>query len=472
MTEPAGKSWWWILLLMAAAGCAPVGPDYHAPEPEAPPAWHAAFDQGLEGGSVQELADWWTSLDDPLLTELMAEAVKGNLDLKEAMARVREARALAAKARGRFFPSLAADASATKSRSGLSLRSGEVENYEAGLDASWELDIFGSARRAVEAGEAVVDASEAGLRDVLVTLTAEVALAYVEVRTFQARLDAARENLAAAQALYEYDLARFNAGIGDRLAVTRSQADLEQSRGEIAELRRGTSVTMNRLAVLLGVAPGSLEERLAQPRPLPGVPVRLTVGIPAQVLSRRPDVRRAERELAAETARIGVAEAERFPRLTLVGSIGLESLALENLPEWASRTFLVGPSVDWKIFQGGALRREVEAQEARRDQAAARYRKTVLAALEEVENALVGFVRSKERAENLAQAVAAAEETFRLAQVRYKAGLVDASLVHDTRRTLARLKDDAAQAKSAVVAAVVRLYKAMGGGWESLGTAG
>ncbi len=446
------------------SGCAMVGPDYHPVSANAPAAWHAELTGGLHPGPAnpQTLARWWTVFHDPLLVELENKALRGSLDLKTARSRVREARALMGISRAGLFPQLNSSASAIKSRSS---RSDESNLYNAGFDAGWELDIFGGRRRAVQAAAADLKARREAMRDVMVSLTAEVGINYVDLRTYQARLQAAKANLAAQRESYQLNQSRYQAGLIDELALEQSRSNMELTRSQIPRLETGIIRAMNRLAVLLGQRPGSLENKLAPPAPVPAAPAAIMVGVPAETLRRRPDIRRAEQQLAAQTARIGVAKAALYPKFQLTGSIGLESLRLENLPKWASRTFQLGPSISWNIFDAGAIRRQIEVENARQEQALIHYQATVLNAVEEVENTLTSYVKEETSNQALAQAAKAAAKAEQAARDRYQAGLTDFSNVLDAQRSLLSLDDKLAQSTGAVTSDLIRLYKALGGGW-------
>ncbi len=456
------------LVVLLVSGCVMVGPDYTPVKPDTPAAWHSNLAGGLKAGQANPLilTRWWREFDDPLLTDLEAEAGRAKLELREAGARLREARALAGISHAGFFPGLDAGISATKFRSiGNTTGGSETEIYNVAFDADWELDIFGGKRRIIEAAEADLAASRAARRDVLVSLTAEVGINYVDVRTYQARLAAARKNLEAQEHTYDLNNSRYQAGLIDELAVQQSRYNLELTSSQIPRLETGLTAAMNRLAVLLGKQPGNLHDKLARIAPVPAAPAAITVGIPAAALRRRPDIRRAERELAARTARIGAATADLYPKFQLSGSIGLESLRLEDLPEWASRLFRIGPSVSWNIFDAGKIRRNIEVNNARREQAMIHYRITVLKALEEVENALTAFVKEQDRMKALTRATEAAGKADEMARNRYQTGLVDFSNVLDAQRSLLSFQDELARSTGAVAANLIRLYKAMGGGW-------
>ena len=462
-----------IIFGLLFSGCAAVGPTYTKVEPDAPKLWHTAPKDGLhfEKLNADALAQWWTVLKDPELSDLEKRAVSGNLDLKDAVARVVEARALRGIEDTGRFPTLDGSGSVTRSRSSENSGTGTTRNfYSAGFDAGWELDIFGGVRRAIEAAQANLEATQESMHDVLVSLLAEVALNYVDVRTLQARLDAVKANLKAQQNIYELNLSRYQAGLIDELAVQQSQYILESTRSQIPSLETDLEKGKNRLAVLLGEKPGAIHNELAETKPIPALPVTVIVGIPAETLRHRPDVRRAERNLAAQTARIGVATADLYPRFRLFGSIGLESISNSSLLEWASRTWSIGPSVSWKIFDAGAIKQNIKVQNARQKQLLIQYESTVLNAQEEVENALVAYAKEQRRRESLQAAADAARRAYELSWDRYNAGLVDFNNVLDATRSLQSYQDQVASSKGTATANLIRLYKALGGGWKSLGS--
>jgi len=460
-----------VITALVLGGCAAVGPDYTLVKPDAPDEWHAELQGGLTAGSLEPetLAHWWSTLNDADLDSLVARAVKGNLDLKNARVRVREARALRGISKANLFPTLDAAASASKQRSSENSSTGtESKLYTADFDAGWELDVFGGVRRSVEAAQASLEATQEDLYNVLVSLLAEVALNYVEVRTFQARLAVAEANIKTQQETYDLNQSRYQAGIIDELPVQQSLRILESSRSQIPALKTGLEAAKNRLAVLLGEQPGKLHRELAAKRPIPELPKTVVIGIPAETLRHRPDIRRAERNLAAQTARIGVATADLYPKFRLFGTIGLESLSSGDFLEWASRTWSIGPGVSWNIFHGGAIRQNIEVQTARQEQALIKYEAAVLSAQEEVENVLVAYAKEQIRRESLAKAATAAQRAAIVAQDQYQAGLVDFNNVLDAQRSLLILQDELDQSNGAVITNLVRLYKALGGGWKFL----
>jgi len=460
-----------VLAILILTGCATVGPDYVPPDTSVSATWHTQFKAGFtaEEMNPQTLAEWWTTLNDPELSRLIDRAVLGNLDLKKAMARVRESRARRDMAKANLFPTLDATGSANWSRSNKDTGSGKTSDlFAATFDAGWELDIFGGVRRSVEAAEADLQANYEDLRNVLVSLIGEVALNYIEVRTFQTRLTVAEANLEAQNETYQLTLWRYQAGLSDELAVQQARYNLENTRSQIPTLRIGLEEAMNRLAVLLGEQPGKVHTELEERKPTPVPPLEVAVGVPADVLRRRPDVRRAEREIAAQTARVGVATADLYPKFTLSGSIGLEALSLSNLSSSGSWTLSGGPKITWGIFKAGAIRQNIEAQSALQEQYLIAYEVAVLSALEEVENALVAYAEEQYRRDDLRKAMEAAKKAVDMAQHKYQAGLTDFSNVLDAQRSLLSFEDQLAQSDGAVTSNLVRLYKALGGGWTSL----
>lgn len=459
------------VIVSGLTACSAVGPDYIRVKPDAPDEWHAELQGGLTTGTSkpETLARWWSTLNDAELDSLVVRAVKGNLDLKNARARIREARALRGISKAGLFPTLDANASATKRRSSENSGTGkESKFYTADFDAGWELDVFGGVRRSVEAAQASLEAAQEDLYNTLVSLLAEVALNYVEVRTFQARLAVTEDNIKTQQETYDLNQSRYQAGIIDELPVQQSLRILETSRSQIPALKTGLEAAKNRLAVLLGEQPGKLHQELAAKRPIPELPKTVVIGIPAETLRHRPDIRQAERNLAAQTARIGVATADLYPKFRLFGTIGLESLSSKDFFEWASRTWSIGPGVSWNIFDAGAIRQNIEVQTARQEQALIQYEAAVLRAQEEVENVLVAYAKEQIRRASLSKAATAAQRTALVAQDQYQAGLVDFNNVLDAQRSLLILQDELDQSNGAVITNLVRLYKALGGGWTSV----
>lgn len=421
----------------------------------------------------EALAQWWGSLNDSTLAGLIERAVANNLDLRAAEARVRESRARRGLAAADRFPTVTVGGSATASESGGGSPTGgavvdsSTTLYSAGFDASWEADLFGAKRSSLEAATATLDASVEELRDVLVTLTSEVAINYVEVRLTQARLATANAVLQTQQDSLEIAQFRLQAGLTNQLDVDQAQSSLEQTRASIPALQATVVQAMNRVDVLLGQFPGTVATELDVPRAIPDPPITLAIGLPAEVLSRRPDVRRAERQLAAQTARVAVATAARYPRLTLIGSIGLEALAFSNLLSTAARALTGSLGVSQNVFDAGRIRQNIAIQAAIQDQAAVAYDVAVLGALEDVENALVAYAEEQARLRALVDATEAARRAAALADQRYRAGLTDFLVVLIAQRSLLTLEDQLAISRGTVASNVIRLYKAAGGGWSA-----
>lgn len=457
----------WSAMLFLLTGCAAAGPDYVPPSLHLPDQWHGA------AGSIQKqdgqlLAQWWRSLEDPVLAELIQAAVDGNRDVEEARSRVREARWRRLQSRSSLFPTLEASGSARQSGSRDAADSETVtELYAAGFDAGWELDLFGGARRSVEAAQADLEAEIEDLNAVLVSLLAEVAVNYIDLRTYQARLAVAQSNVSAQQETWELLDALSRAGTGDALAVTQARYNLESSRSKIPDLKVGLEAALNRLAVLTGRPAGSLHAELSEVRPISRCTAQLAAGVPADVIRQRPDIRRAERELAAQTARIGEAQADLYPKFSLGGSIGREALSAEKLWSSPNRTWSWGPSFSWPVFSAGAVRSNIQVQVQLQQQALMRYETAVLSAVEEVENALAAYAQEQHKLDNLQAAADAARSAAELAAHQYTTGMTGFSDVLEAQRSLLSFEDQVAVSRGAVLSDLVRLYKALGGGWQT-----
>jgi NodT family efflux transporter outer membrane factor (OMF) lipoprotein len=462
--------------LLAALGlvvsCTTLGPDHEAPARPLPAEYPR--DGSALTSEPAELSGWWQRLEDPLLDELVMRATRTGLDLREALARVREARALRGVAAGELYPTV--DGSLAWRRSGESENTplGEfvpdTSITSGGFDAAWELDLWGRVRRSVEAADAELEATVEDARDAAVTLAAEVARTYVELRSFQRRLALAQRNVELQEQTLSLVGARHQAGLVGEIDVAQARTNVATTRSRVPALEAGLRAAENRLAVLLGEAPGALPpelaERLAAESPIPVPPLAIAVGVPADLLRRRADVRGAERALAAETARIGMAEAELYPQLVLFGNLGLAAEEPSDLFEHDSGVFGIGPSLRWNLFDGGSRRANVAAQEARSEQALVRWEQTVLRALEESENAMTRFVREQQRRGALLEAAAQARLSVELARAQYTEGLSDFQAVLVSERALAELEDELASSEAGVATHLVALYKALGGGWE------
>ena len=455
-----------LSLVQLLPGCAKVGPDHAQPVMDLPDAWQAGADGGLTARQPDPefLAEWWKGLGDPLLGELVLQAVAGNLELRQAKARLAEARAGRDLTSAQLFPAVDFSGSLIRTRSG----GRDSTRYSIGFDAGWELDLFGGIRRSVEAAEAQEAAGREDLRDVLVTLTAEVALNYIDLRTFQARLAIAYRNLADQEETYALTEARYRSGLTSELALQQARYLVYGTRAQIPNLETGLARTAHLLAVLLGRPPGSMNDRFEAVAPLPELPATVAVGIPADLLRRRPDIRRAERALAAQTARVGAATADLYPSFTLGGSIGLDALSAGSLFSSGSRSSSFGPRVNLPIFTGGAIRSNIRIQSARQEAALVEYQSTVLTALREVEDGLTAYAREQERNLFLRDSLEAARETSTLAEIQFQAGLVNFTEVLIARGSLLSFEDQLAQSTGTMNLNLIRLYKALGGGWANI----
>ena len=460
-------------------GCSAVGPDFTPPERPLPGGWRQTLEAGLVAADTAsdaeaELASWWRRYEDPLLDDLVARALGGGLDVREALARVAEARALRGVAAADRVPGVDARAAYERRSDSDNTPGGsfipDSDDWSLGFDATWELDVWGRVRRSVEAADADLGASVEHARDVAVSVAAEVARTYVKRRAFQRRLDIARQNVDLQQQTLDLARTRLDAGLVGERDEAQALTNVESTRARVPALEIGLRAAENRLAVLLGLPPGALADELAVASGagvIPVPPTTVVVGAPADLLRRRPDVRRAEQELAAETARIGVARAELYPRLALNGRLGLASDSTGDLFERESGVFGLGPSLRWNVFDGGRLRHRMHAQDARAEQALVAWERVVLSALEEAENAMTAFVREQSRRAALDRAATEAARAVQLAQTQYREGLTDFQAVVDTERTVAELQDELALSEAAIATSGVALFKALGGGWQA-----
>jgi NodT family efflux transporter outer membrane factor (OMF) lipoprotein len=455
-----------LTLLLTAGGCT-VGPNYARPELPLPEQWSGA--EATAAVDDAAIRQWWTTFDDPVLTALIERSDAGNLDLTAALARIDQSRALYRFAAGENVPTIDATGSYTRSRAsanGLGVIPGENSFYAAGVDAFWEIDLFGRIRRSVESARADLEQSVEDYRDVRISLYAEVARNYIDLRTAQTRLQYAVSNIDIQKKTLDLTQNRYDAEIAPELDVSQARLNLANTESEIPSLRIAETAALNRLSVLLGTTPHALREELSRPERLPTVQPALAAGLPAELLRRRPDIRSAERALASQTARIGIAEARLYPSFSLVGTLELQAAQFSNLGDWSSRAYAFGPGVRWNLFDGNRLRSLVNVEEARTRQLAAAYEASVLRAVEEVENALVGYVQEQERAAALRRSVEAAQQSVEMVQVIYTNGLTDFQNVLDSQRSLSLQQDRLAISEGLILQQVIGLYKALGGGWD------
>lgn len=466
-----------ILTATLLAGCA-VGPDYRAALLPTPSHWSAAA--GTQPSRPPDLSRWWTRLRDPLLDQLIDEAVTGNLDVATATAKIREARASYRQAVGALFPTLQNSDSVMRSK-GVSARGpastpaggGPASSFDAprtvfqaGFDASWELDLFGANRRAVEAAGYGADAAEENLRATLVTLIGDVASNYVQARGFQARIALARRTASSQDEITQLTKNRFAAGSASAVDVANATGQAASTRAAIPTLETAYGEAVHRLSVLTGRPPAALDARLAKNMPIPAPKLPVPTGIPADILLMRPDVRQAERQYAQSTAKIGQAEAARYPSVSLTGNIATAGTRLGDLGRNSSISWSFGPTLSVPVFNAGKLEAAVDIAEAQRDQFFVAYRASVLAALKDVEDALLSLDRERSRVRTLARSATAYRQATNLSRSLYKAGSSSFLEVLTAERSLYSADDAFIQSRVLIATGYIALNKALGGGWD------
>ena len=431
-----------------------------------PDTWHSQPQTGVTSDNAESplLASWWTVLNDPTLNQLIEQALEENTTVRQATARVVEARARRSITGSSFWPAIGVSGGGSRNDSDALSQPQDI--WDAGVDASWEIDLFGGQRRAFESSTAQLAATEADLRDVLVSLLGEVALSYVDVRTFQSRLDYAERNLASQREVVDITSWRAEAGLATVLDLEQAKSSYSQTLAALPSLESALEASKNRLAVLTGQTPGSLEALLIDRKPIPVAPADVISTVPADVMRRRPDIRAAERRLAAQTAQVGVATAQLYPSLSLNGSIGLTSSVAGDLFSDGVQASRYGLSINMPIFRAGALRQNIKATNALVDQALAAYEATVLAAYEEVENSLTQWVNEQRRHAALIDSADSARLASQLALTQYNSGLVDFQTVLTADRQLISAEDSLAVSDGEMTSNLIRLYKALGGGWS------
>ena len=464
------------LVLLYAGGCM-VGPNYRRPDAVTPPSWGELAPTAPPVGRSDAVADgtptaWWTTFNDQLLTSLVARTVESNLTLQQAEARVREARASRRIAAADLWPQVAATGSYTRERTstnGLGLGgAGRTFNlFQAGFDANWEVDVFGGNRRAVEAADASVEAAQDDRNAVLVSLMGEVGLEYVTYRSLQQRIALGNQNLTAQQGTLDLTRRLFNAGLAPELDVQRAAAQVATTASTIPLLEQQAAQTMHGLSVLIGQPPMTLQEELAAVGPIPKPPAQVAIGLPSELLLRRPDVARSERQLAAQTAEIGVATRDLFPRFFISGVASLQSVRASDFFDWQSRLLSIAPSFSWQIFSGGRIRGNIALQTAAQQELFAAYEGVVLQAFQDVEDALVAFSNEQATRAQLQEAVRANQRAVDLARQAYGQGLTDFTTVLIAEQSVFTSQDTLAQTERDVSLQLVALYKAVGGGWEA-----
>jgi NodT family efflux transporter outer membrane factor (OMF) lipoprotein len=471
------------IVALLLAGCT-VGPNYSRPATPVPPAF--AEPHATTAATDAELAAWWTAFGDPKLDELVNRAVAQNLDVEDAAARIREARAQERVAGAAALPTVDATGSVTRQRisehaipappgsgpgggsGSFGLPGSEFTTWRVGFDASWEIDLFGRNQRSIEAAKARTGAAIWNLRDVQVSIAAEVASAYLRLRTLQQQIAIAEAEVERQQRAAQIVHARVRGGLVTGQDLEQQNSSLNAAIAAISPLKAQADAQIHKIGVLTGTSPEALIADLSPAGASSPAPPQVPAGLPSDLLRRRPDIRAAERNLAAATADIGVATADLYPRFSLSAAPALVSTALATLLQWGSRSFTAGASVDWPIFNGGRTRANIEVTNARQEQALIAYRKTILTALQDVDDALSAVDNDKRQLANEGNALLSATRAEEIARTRYRGGLVTYSDVLQAQANRISLENQVAETKGALARDTVALYKALGGGWPEL----
>jgi NodT family efflux transporter outer membrane factor (OMF) lipoprotein len=473
-----------VAVMFLAAGCTMVGPDFVKPEAPVQKEWLETRDPGVKI-EASDYKEWWSVFNDPVLDRLVEQAYQQNLPLQIAGIRILQTRAQLGAVVGNLYPQLqqgrgGADYTKISENAPNTLNIDDsFWQYNVGFDAVWEVDIWGKFRRAVESGVANLETSIANYDDVLVSLTAEVARTYILLRTFEERLEIARENVGIQQRSLEIAEIRFKAGAVTELDVVQAKSLLRNTEALIPRFEAAVRQAKNALAILMGALPGEIDYMLSGPELIPQAPPEVMVDIPAELLRRRPDIQLAEYQIATQTPLIGVSKAELFPAFQLFGSIGLASSNSRNtisggqngssfsdLFESDSLEFFGGPAFTWNLFNYGRIKNQVRTEDALLQQLIVNYEDTVLRAHQEVEDSLIGFLRTQEEAAFLLGSVKASQRSVDLSMLQYREGLVDYQRVLDTQRFLTEQQDAWTATRGNVVLNLVTMYKALGGGWQ------
>lgn len=489
-SKPAGRLALTSVLALAVSGCT-LGPDFLAPKADAPASWSNAEVGGTDKSvavATQPSIQWWRSFKDPELASLIERANQSNLDLREAAVRITESRLQERITAASALPTLSGNASYENTRFSDKTAQGSLFNslgsikalpgvtipslpnpydqFQVGFDASWEPDLFGGVRRSEEAAHATTEASIETRRDALVSLEAEVARDYIDLRGAQAKLAITNDNLKTHNETLTLTRERQRARLGNDLDVANSAAQVSATQSQLPLLKREIATDINQLSLLLAREPGALNGELETPQTVPPVPPLVPVGLPGDLARRRPDIREAEARLHAATARVGVAVADLYPSIQFDAPAGLQSESLPKLASWQAAFYSIGPTVNIPIFQGGRLRATVKLQEADEKEAAIDYAKTVLNAIHETENALIAYSTEQQHRTDLATALAQNRLALKLAQERYRDGVTSFLDVLDAQRTLLSTELSLADSTAAVSTDLVAIYKALGGGWQ------
>ena len=457
-----------ILSLLFLTGCA-VGPNYHTPEITMPSSYETPM--ALSEEEEVELRSWWTQFDDPMLNVLIHEAISQNLDLKIAVEKINQVRAQYQIKAAELAPKI--DMTAEQQRTRISqnlfdapfLGPPTQSFYRVGFDASWEIDIFGKRRREKESAFYEYEAERENARDVYITLLGEVAQSYIEIRSLQHQIDITKRQIFIQRELLDLTTSLFDAGLSSEIDEKEIQALLEATRATLPPLEITLKQTIHGLATLLGKAPENFEDEFAQAAPIPLSTQEIPLGLPSDLLRRRPDIRQAERLLAAATANVGAAIADLFPRFSLLGNYGFQSNGYGRWIQAQSRSWAIGPSMDWPIFHFGRIRENIKAQNSLQEQALLSYEQTILTALEDVENSLVGYYKEEERRSRLEREVAAKHRAYELKRELYLSGLADFQTFLQADQDLLTSQNDLIASTEKLSTSLVALYKALGGEW-------
>ena len=466
-----------LFVSLLLSGCFAVGPDYQRPKIPIPRQWTET--PAVQGSQPEQ---WWKTFNDPILDKLISEAIASNLDLKLALERVKDARALRSATIAAGLPSLDAKSSVSRrfnnssspaSQTGTSSAGGGfgignqfINIFQMGFDAQWELDFFGGVRRAVEAADATIDVEVENSRDVLVTLLGEVARNYIELRANQRLIAITRENLHAQQETRELTQIRQQTGLASMLEVTQAQALAATTEAQLPNYETAAKQSIHALSVLLGKEPGALAVRLDQQGTIPAIAANVITNLPSELLQRRPDIRRAERQLAVANASVGVATAELYPKINLAAFIGLQNTTITDFTP-IGKSWSAASSLTLPIFNWGKLNANIDSKKAQFEQTFLTYQSTVLSAFKEVEDALIAYSKEQQRHKALAKAVAANQLAVQLANERYQKGLTAFLDVLTSQTALYQAQSLLVTSESQLAGNLVALYKALGGGWQT-----
>ncbi|PIW50784.1 MAG: hypothetical protein COW18_03170 [Zetaproteobacteria bacterium CG12_big_fil_rev_8_21_14_0_65_54_13] len=458
-----------MALLAAISGCT-LGPDYKPPVFQHNEQWHSESMIKSEGKQPAEGSLWWQQFNDPLLAGLITQTMQGNRDLAVALANIERAKGLRREVAAGYLPTLDAGGSASRSRysrqTGFGANTGTRSTFSAALDASWELDLFGRTRRSVEAADAQIEGTQAARQALMLSLTAEVAVSYFELRGLQRQMQMTMRDIELLKEVEEIAQARAELGVASDMDQSQARGERENIEAGLPNLQAEITARIYRISVLTGQAPEFYAATLKQDRPLPVVTDRVPVGLRSQMLKRRPDVRQAERELAAATATIGVARANMFPSFSLTGSAGSSARVFTDLFTPATLTRSIGALLNWPLFAGGALSAGVDIAEADTQAALARYEQSVLLALEDAESALMRYASEWQTLKRLRAAEASRKHAYEIARLRYEAGQDTFLLMLDAERALITTRNNVVSSETRVLTTLAQLYKALGGAWQ------